>query len=137
MKYLKRGNKYAESVNALVIYYYSLKYNSLSELMDNQEMRKNSFASCHCKLPEATFELDKYIKQYSNLFVAEPLLASAILYYFLADTDYNLKDCLGSLQQLPLKSFFMYIGLRLSDQYDQFYRVFRDGRIKVIRAGKY
>ena len=36
---LKRSSKYAESVYALVIYYYSLKFNNLIELIDNQEMR--------------------------------------------------------------------------------------------------
>ena len=57
--------KFANQVNALVVYYYSMKYNKPSEFKANEEMQMNSFAQFHSILSKIFLQLLSK-KKFSN-----------------------------------------------------------------------
>ena len=141
-KYLKNksSGEHAESdVNAVVFLYYLLKSQKSVDVQATMNLHKNVFELCHTRVPEPLKSLHYFANHYENLFSDEPLLATAIIYYFLADTDITLNFLLTSsdiFARYSCNILMMYIGLRLNDKYDQFNKRFmpEDHRIKVINT---
>lgn len=127
------------SVSALVILYYILKVHRPAELNDTTEMRRNVFKSCHISRnvsDESLQALDYFLNHYEDLFDDHPLLAAAIIYFFVGKTEITLEIILNRIDVLSRFSksiLVIYVGMRLNDLQDQFEKKFKtdNERIRV------